>query len=369
MGVPHELRLMIYHEMLAWDGADVHIPCCRYHSDLFRLDAVLTSFDQQLQTPQKCIPLLQLLRTNRQLRSEVVPFLYSAADFHFCLDLYCNQSDSRATGPQLVAFMGAEFSSYPDEYESFTKLNAWTHNVQIVTMHLEFPPTEVDASLPSNVRLLLWESRDNLRATISTLNRSGNLRKLNIVCTVGRNHEIGQLTDVALQYLRPLHQLNSGLEVKVLFASRESPSCLQELEFPHSNFNYIRLLQDSQYRNAVARTEPLHEEWIRVRTWCIRAFSLFCMELQPVPGDGDQYYEDTNDNVTLSLVTALEAAWDSQDEGNRIDFGSAKTLLHDVWLQNYLLYDSLLTDLPNSDGASLEVHGIADGYASNDQPP
>jgi hypothetical protein len=102
MGIPDELRLMIYHETLTSNGTDLHIPCCRHHAELFNCEDVPTPY--------------------------AIAVLYLATNFYFCLDLYCGRSDCRATGPQLVGFMGTESPAIPTNMSASL---SWLHGLRM----------------------------------------------------------------------------------------------------------------------------------------------------------------------------------------------------------------------------------------------
>jgi hypothetical protein len=348
MGMPRELRLMIYDELLATSGTNLEIACCSYHADIFKWEDDPVSHDNLSQTRQTCNTLARLLRTNREIYSEVTPVLYSATTFHFCIDLYCGQPDSRATGPQLLGYGGVEFSCYPNQYEPFIKLAIWTKNVQVARLHLELPSNAIERHVPGNIRLQLWESRDNLRATILYFNKLRHLQDLGLLCTMEPNEEVGELPDMLVNYLRPIQHLNSAVKLIILFAYRNFPERLQEVKESHQNFDHIHSLQDPGRRWCAGHPRSLLHEWLKVRTWCIRTFTFFHIELQPTVGDGIQHYEDINADVVEYASKALEQIWDAHDQGNHTEFEAAKSVLHEVWTHNYRIYDHLLQDLPGS---------------------
>jgi hypothetical protein len=346
MDLPKELRLMIYQELLAVNSTGLQIACCSYHADIFKWEDDPASRNSQSHTRQTCNTLVKLLRTSREIYSEVTAFLYGAATFHFCIDFHCGQPESRATGPQLTGFGGVEFSCYADEHESFTKLAVWAQNIQVVKLHLELPTIHEENTLTVSLRLLLWESRDNLRATILHLNKSRYLKDLDLCCTVDRVEGIGDLPDVYINYIRPLQHLGSHVKLTILFACMDLPERLYEIEKSHRNFYHVQSLQDPARRTSLRRPKSLLlNKWLKIRIWCIRAFTLFHTELHPTVGDGNQSYEGANDYMAVSAGTALEHIWDAHDRNSHTEFETAKSELHEVWDQNFRIYNNLLDDL------------------------
>jgi hypothetical protein len=262
MDVPAELRLMNYHCLFKAPGTRLDIPCCSYHANIFKWEYD-PEFRNNSHTLKACNTFVQLLRTNRQISSEVTTFFYNTAAFHFCIDLYTGQ----------------DFDLY---------------------------------------------------------------------CTHERTERIGRSQDVVSGYLRPLICLSPGVKLIVFFADRDSPEQLRRLDTSLCHFPYKGYQQELGPWMGVDQCRPSLTEWLKVRAWCIQAFSFFHVELEDAPGDGNQRYEEVNEEVVSSTGKALQQLWDAHDQGSRCGFAAAKLVLQDAWERNYYLYGGLLQDLPDT---------------------